>query len=266
MKKIFILGLDGLEYNFVEEWDLTHLKQKEYGKIVVPIDRKLGVPNTPEVWASFLTGEHIRLSFEDYNTLSPVHKILKFLRKYINVSLGLSKKIRKRVLGVHGFPRVKLKTFLDIKESKMINVPYYNYDGKVLTVTSYFGAERLSLEQTIKLLEGIYKVRKKQIINGIDFETADILFAYMHFPDALQHFLFVKPSKIKNLYIDLNKFVYDLKSRIPNSVLFLIISDHGFELKEGIHSKHGFYSSNKPLSPKPTNITDFYGLITKMLE
>ena len=92
MKKIFILGLDGLEYDFVEKWNLVHLKQREYGKIIVPIAEKLGVPNTPEVWASFLTGKHIKVSFEDRNVVLPVLKILKILRKYVNVSLGLDKK------------------------------------------------------------------------------------------------------------------------------------------------------------------------------
>ena len=32
--RVLILGIDALEYNLVEEWDLKYLKQKEYGKMI----------------------------------------------------------------------------------------------------------------------------------------------------------------------------------------------------------------------------------------
>jgi len=82
----------------------------------------------------------------------------------------------------------------------------------------------------------------------------------MHFSDALQHLLFNKSLEIKKLYIDLDSYVSILKSRVKSS-LFLIVSDHGFDLETKNHSKHGFYSSNMPLNPKPKQITDFYNLI-----
>ena len=82
----------------------------------------------------------------------------------------------------------------------------------------------------------------------------------MHFPDALQHLLFNKPLEIKKLYIDLDSYILVLKSRVKSS-LFLIVSDHGFDLETKNHSKHGFYSSNISLNPKPKRITDFYNLI-----
>jgi len=67
--KVFILGLDGLEYNFVEKWNLRNLKQREYGKLEVPISKR-GWPSSPEVWASFLTGKHIKkISQDTYNRL-----------------------------------------------------------------------------------------------------------------------------------------------------------------------------------------------------
>ena len=37
--KVLILGIDALEYNRVIEWDLKHLKLKEFGKTEVPISR-----------------------------------------------------------------------------------------------------------------------------------------------------------------------------------------------------------------------------------
>lgn len=88
----FILGLDGLEYHLLEKWNLTNLKQREYGKITVPIERKAKVPVSPEVWASFLTERDIKKKFSrsiiHRNTLlEPV----RLLRRDINVSLEMVK-------------------------------------------------------------------------------------------------------------------------------------------------------------------------------
>ena len=42
--RVVILGIDALEYNRVEEWDLHHLKQQEYGKTIVPISEGFDEP------------------------------------------------------------------------------------------------------------------------------------------------------------------------------------------------------------------------------
>ena len=55
--RVLILGIDALEYNRVEEWDLKHLKQLEYGKTIVPIYETVGEPVTLVVWPCFITGK-----------------------------------------------------------------------------------------------------------------------------------------------------------------------------------------------------------------
>lgn len=64
--KCIILGFDGLEYNSVEKFQLDHLKQKEYGKTMIPKECFVKVnyfgkermePFTPLIWSSFLTGK-----------------------------------------------------------------------------------------------------------------------------------------------------------------------------------------------------------------
>ena len=55
--KVLILGIDALEYSLVEKWDLKHLKQKEYGKVIVPIYQGAGEPVTLVVWPCFITGK-----------------------------------------------------------------------------------------------------------------------------------------------------------------------------------------------------------------
>jgi len=258
--QIFILGLDGLEYNFVEKWGLDALKQGEYGKIKVPIGKEIGVPETPEVWAAFLTGRYISdLHFVKPPMIEISLKILRFLRKYIPISLGLGRKIGTKAPNM--FPKLKEKSFLDLTNSKEINAPYYSYDSAVFNILNQFGAEKLTLKECIEALKVLYEKRKKQILCEAErIQDVDVVFAYMHFPDVLQHLLFTRPLKIKEFYLDLDNYVSILKGRIE-APLFLIVSDHGFDLKTGTHSKHGFYSSNISLNPKPKRITDFYNLI-----
>ena len=55
--KVLILGIDAIEYDLIEEWNLKNLKQKEYGKIKVPITKNLDEPATEIVWPCFITGK-----------------------------------------------------------------------------------------------------------------------------------------------------------------------------------------------------------------
>jgi len=59
-----------------------------------------------------------------------------------------------------------------------------------------------------------------------------------------------------------------LKRRLKDSfgeIIFIIVSDHGFDFEKGDHSMKGFYSSNIYLIPKPEKITDFYGIILDLV-
>jgi len=274
--RVFILGLDGLEHDFVERWNLTHLKQFEYGKIHVPVQEKVDVPITPEVWAAFLTGKYVHVDFAR-NKPSFAYicliNLLRFFRRYINLSLGLGGKIRENIPArlwkpyIVGFQPLKEKTFLDlINSKKIINVPFYNYDNAVYVVIRNFEERKFSLKETIERLKATYEEGKEQILHEAEkSQNVSVTFAYMHFPDALQHFLFTRPLEIRRLYMDLNNYVSVLKSKIKDSTLFLIVSDHGFNLVTGTHSKHGFYSSNRALNPKPKQITDFYRIILQVV-
>ena len=259
--KIFILGLDGLEYNLVKKWDLQNLKQKEYCKISVPITEKRGVPLSPEVWASFLTGKQILgLEFVRPGSTGKIMKFLMFLRRHIPLSLGIGRRVRHKA--PRTFPQLKLSTFIDKPGVSEINAPYYSYDHTVFSTIQRFGNDEISMQQAVNELLAIYKKRKKQILSEIEIKlkSSNVVFAFANFPDSIQHFLFMRPQSIKKLYIDLDNFVLSLK-RIVKDEGFVIISDHGFDLKKGMHSLYGFYSSNMIINPKPKRITDFYNII-----
>ena len=77
--KILIIGIDALEYNLVKKYNLKNLKQAQYIKIKVPINKELKKPTTPSVWASFLAGKIINCRFEYENRFL---KIVDFLFKF----------------------------------------------------------------------------------------------------------------------------------------------------------------------------------------
>jgi len=271
-KLIFILGIDALDYDLVDKLNLNNLKQVEYGKIVIPIDEKKGYPLSPQVWSSFLIGRNTSIGFEKS------HNFMEYLIK-INLSFkfDLSKGLLRRIRSFYlenftsskRFGNLKQKTFLDIMNSKEINVPFYNFDNKTFDVLYLFGNGKLSLAQSIKEIKSIYEKRKRQIVNELEnINNSDIVFAYMHTTDVLQHFLFNQIYEIEKHYINLDNYLSVLKRKLEYSygdVIFIIVSDHGFDFEIGNHSRRGFYSSNVNLIPKPEKITDFYGIILDLV-
>jgi len=266
---IFILGIDALDYDLVEKLNLKSLMQVEYSQTIVPINEELGFPLSPEVWASFLTGLYVPKKFKQPHT-----HLTKYIRKLtrslkIDSRKGFLKKLRmmyhKQFSTSNKFGNLNKKTFLDLTESMEINVPFYNFDNKTFEIGRLFGIGELSLSQTINEIKLIYDYRKKQIFSEVhNIKDEDVIFAFMHTADMLQHCAYLRVSEIETHYIDLNNYVSDLKRKLADSfddVIFIIISDHGFDFELGKHSMMGFYSSNTHLIPKPEKITDFYEII-----
>jgi len=271
---IFILGIDALDYELVEKLNLNNLMQLDYGKIVVPINEKIGVPHSPEVWGAFLVGEYTPIGFVSSSPLiAAIIKVKEFF--HIDLDKGPAKKIKDLLVQKYGFSSpsrfgsLNRETFLDITKSKEINVPYYSFDNKTFDVNYLFGKSKISLVQIVKEIKLIYESRKKQILSEIDnVGNEDIVFAFMHTTDMLQHLLFLHFSDIEKHYIDLDNYVAVLKRKLETSfedIIFIIISDHGFDFDTETHSMKGFYSSNNHLIPIPEKITDFYGIILDLV-
>ena len=230
MCKIFVLGLDGLEHSLVEEWNLKSFKQNEYGKISVPITKKYNQPTTPHVWASFLTGKNNPLVFKT----TPLRK-MRNLANRINSRLRMVLKriIPKRLTTMEvSFPKLGERTFIDLAKSKEIGAPFYSYRyQKVAEVTHSLDAGNISLLQAINTIKRFYEYDKKYLLKEAgNIKDEDIIFAYLHFPDLLSHFYWLRPPKLKAHYIDLANFTAKLKKRIFCD-RFIIVSDHGFNIK-----------------------------------
>lgn len=258
---IFILGLDGLEYNFVKEWNMENLMQKEQGKLIVPINKEKNTPISPEVWAAFLTGEEIHRGWRRVGIKGRILELLMSLRKRIDLSFGIGNYFRTEI----SFPKLNKTTFVDREDATEINAPYYSYEGTV-SIVEKVGRGEFSIDEAISELMNLYKKRKKRILRELKekIPNYNIIFAFLHFPDVIQHFTFTRSHIIKNMYADLDYFVLQLKHFLRDSDTFIIVADHGFDMRKGIHSNYGFYSSNIGLKPKPLKITDFYYLIEQI--
>jgi len=263
--KVFVFMIDALEYNLVEKYDLHFLKQKQYGKIVVPVDPRLGIPLSPTVWSSFLTGQIIHRDFvTPVRPLTPVFKIMRLLRGLIGRGWGLHKKLKKLFPAcVHGqyfhdFPKVQ-NSFLEKVNSVAYNVPGINYDAKVFELLKTY---EKNLEKLLPLFNKLYEKRKREILRLP--ADADLVCAYIHEIDFIQHFC---PNEefIKQYYYDLDSFAYLLKQYFPKHA-FIIVSDHGFDFRRKNHSLYAFYSSSISLFPKPKRITDFHDLILRLVK
>jgi len=269
---IFILGIDALDYELVEKLNLNNLKQLEHDKIVVPINKEKGIPLSPEVWASFLTGRDISIDFKK----QPMRDLLVKTNNFLNIdfSKGFLKRIKyfyiENFVSARRFGDLKQKTFLDITKSYEINVPFYSFDNKTFNIAFTLGLEKLSLNQSINELQAVYEKRKRQISNEINYiKNSDVVFSFIHTLDMLQHLSYLRFSEIKKQYLDLDNYVSILKNKLEDSfveITFIIVSDHGFDINIGNHSNYAFYSSNTHLKPKPKRITDFYEIILELIE
>lgn len=231
--------------------------QHENGEIQVPIDSEKGIPLSPSVWASFLTGQIIHKSFDiDVPGGNSLLTFFKFIRRFVPFSFGLGWKI-----GARKFGKLKEPTFLDVTNSKSVNAPYYGIDNACWAFGQQWVVGKLTLNEYLQKASVVYEFRKKQILDAA-INGFDIVFAYMEFPDNFTHYLHSKPIRLRRHYENLNRFVGRVKRKVGEAT-FIIVSDHGFSLKAETHSLTGFYSSNVCLNPKPRRITDFYDLILK---
>jgi len=62
------------------------------------------------------------------------------------------------------------------------------------------------------------------------------------------------------------KKLNDMVASIPDNMVKIVVSDHGFDTKEYTHSEYGFWSSNVELPQKPRTVLDFKNIILQLLE
>jgi hypothetical protein len=245
--KLYILALDSLDYDITLKLKLKNLLQKQFGKLEVPINEKIGCPLSSEVWASFLCAEHIKMEFKRQKHGWTLKILEPLKRKLPFISLGIGKKVTG---GIAGFGVLKRKTWVDNPNVREIEVPYYSYKNDVFHVVKDFH-ENKDLASYRRRVYWLFLKQTTEVVTKTkvflkEGEGIDVVFAYIHFPDAFHHAWLKDMDTLKKYYLEINEFVRHLKGILKDTHL-LIISDHGWDFSKDTHSDLGFISSNKKM-------------------
>lgn len=285
--RVLILGIDALEYDLVEKWDLKYLKQLEYGKTSVPINKSVGEPATLEVWTSFITGklpgeygyEGLMIYKEPIKSLFDKFYFNNVKTKEYNDLENFKRSTRRKLLDLVSMGLMKLK-LAERPQRKHIKVPtIFDGEGRIhqhipVYDTNAFPDYR-KYTATDALENPDYKPQYEKDCSvefnartSITLKTMEchwnLYMNYFFLLDGIQHVFFKNKLKIMNWYFKFNQFVKEVTERLPDNTLLLIVSDHG--QKKGIHTKHGFYSCNKKLGLVNPDIIDFKDIIEEKLK
>ena len=282
--KLLIICLDGLDYYLTLKWKISKLLQKIHGRFYVGDIRIL---YTPLIWSSILCGFSVEEKGYGYEeavrrsmgTLRVLHDLKKkiFGEKRFWIIRRLL--IFLRLLRANFIMPTNLlrETFLEILEDRgykvfALEVPGYNEINN--------GRFRLKMHELIlsKKLEdrmAFIKEVKNDTINRLNktqqaLETYDVVMCYSPLPD-LAHHLFLKGIKSRILiyktyrWLEKNVNKYLLKPAYDLNFNVLILSDHGFDMKNFTHSNYAFWSSNVELSRPIKTYRDVKDNILNML-
>lgn len=281
--RILILGIDSLDYDLVEEWNLKNLKQLEYGKVIVPITQTTDEPATEIVWPCFITGkEPQEMGFDSavlyrqpYKWINDhIFSIIPPAFDDVHPENILEQRSSRRIfldkmssiltkIGIFYHPSradIKSTTFFDNNSLKTahFHIPVYDkdpfpdYRKQIVDVIM----KKIPASEFIAECKKSFNNRVEELNQYLEKNNDwHLIMMYWFCLDAVQHAFFNSKLKIMDFYLMFNEFVGTLKSNLSQDVLLLIISDHG--QKKGIHTEYGFYSCNKKLGLKDPKIIDF---------
>lgn len=280
IERVFILGLDALEYNLVTEWRMKNLMQKMYGKYKALVSKRYKKPHTPSAWTTIITGK-----LPDEHLIDKWYTYGRFIDKIVDIMLV---KIRRRIANIvkmHNLYNIilkrrivnkkdiKVKTWFEIiQPSKALFIPAYNEPDWIHE--EYNHALRKSIEDYIKMIWKIHEYRKRKLIEELENNNWKLFMVWFDIADLLGHVCFIKRrDELFKAYQELDEFVKKLKNKYidEENTLFLIVSDHGMKDSgdgvTGDHSFHGFWSINHEISWfKPEKATDFFNLVVKVFK
>lgn len=266
MGRIVILGIDGLEYDLVEEWDLKYLKQRAYSKVDLS---DFEVVVTPPIWAAMLTGKKIpeiekpfvkRRKFTSGNQMIKPWYVRLGGKMVSLLPDNLQKIVKSSMVDLfapnpfrltYNYLRTnKYETLFDYFEKSWTNgIPSYGRNVSTLEVKLLMKeAIRGNLKPLIEYAMRTYEQDKKALFKALETDY-NLIFWYTPFLDELSHFLIGRKLRLMNVYFDLNKLVKQVSDKLHGSDILYVISDHGMQPlpgdpRGGDHSNHGFFSSN----------------------
>lgn len=289
IKKVIILGIDAIEYDLIEKWDLKNLKQKEYGKTILSLPSGQE-PATEIIWPCFITGkEPNEMGYSSLNIYS------KFLKTFIPLispvidKLFIDTKTKNKIQKIQGILYLHYLFIILLKKIGLIHKPTKD-DIKAVTIfdnkkiksihlhipvldKDAFPEYRKDIGKVIseKVHHPIIEIKQKKEFTQRSREVYDIIkknnwqlfMQYFFVLDGVQHIFYRNPKKIAHFYLMFDEFIKKVEELIDDETLLLIVSDHG--VKKGIHTSYGFYSINKKLGLKNPKLIDFREKIEEIL-
>ncbi len=232
---ITILGIDGLEYNYVVKFGLKNLKQSFYGKTDLS---EFEQPRTMVIWSSILSGKNMEKEILSSENLWKFRLLLdQTFLKHFNNPLAIDVPGFNQDMEQHAKERKAMKDFLD---------------------------KKITIEEYDKIVFDHHRKVKEMFFNAVESKKYDIIFVYFNAADVIGHMSFGILPKMKIIYKEMD----DIAKRIIDMSLgpVLVISDHGMKAigRFGDHSNHGFWSLPIDMNlsnPKPM---DFYNIILNL--
>ena len=220
IKKVCILGIDGLEYDFVEKYDLKNLKQVQYGKSRVIFEgQKKKIPYTPVIWSSFLSGKHPDEHKVNTDKVwkSRLPDIAAKIEKYFDRKLGIKliphKWINKnfaRKLGFKYRPMrvddLKHDTIFDfVGNSVALSVPCYSEKEETLELREIMVSEAQGKKTDLKEKAWkVYREKRKEFLDKLKNENWSLFMVHIYLVDALSHTYYYDQDYIKSLLVEMN--------------------------------------------------------------
>jgi hypothetical protein len=226
---MIILALDGLEYNYVKEFNCKNLMQENFGKTNIG---EFSEPRTVVIWSSFLAGKNLEREI-------------------------LAK-------GLWDFKLKPEQTFLiNFKSWKVIDMPGFNYykerHEKERALLKGFFDKKNNIEEYDKVAFENHKKSKQEFFESLE-QGYDLLIGYFNLADVIGHLSFGIKVKMKIVYKELDEIAKKVRERKD---IILVISDHGMKAvgRFGDHSDYGFWSTNFEINLEKPKITAFRKVI-----
>ena len=237
--RVFILGLDGLEWTIAK--DYANLRQVEWGRV----DTWGTKTWTPLCWACIITG------------LPPEQATKQLVKK-----------------GRYWLLKEGTKTIFDLTRKHVkLFIPCINPHPR------YWSKEDIDLLQKALFQRGIWRAKYELACRNLLYEQFNEVMKHIdsdwelfmvHFnnPDMYQHVFICNERKVRDFYKLLNDLVGKIWAKLGHDVARLIISDHGFRCEQGkipSHANDAFYSCNIRLGLNYPKLWDFYNIIAELL-
>lgn len=299
--KVLVIIFGGIDFEYLEQFNCTTLKQQQYGRLVVDDlwkDRDVATQITSQLitgrtWRqSGVLGRKrfvmdkteriekrlIRNYLDSHPRFGGIEKNTRFLRRGVYALISSFGLIDDFSLSQRNYLKDDLdcETLFDVvPDSKAIYVPSYNpepswaLDRNILDPNKF---PALGEHGAVDLAEKNFNWRRQKLFDEAD-ENYQLLVAQFQILDSFQHLYLVysdqpQKDKVEKIYNRMDAFAGDILEVFSQYDRVLFLSDNGAanEQMDRTHYNRPFYSINDKEELDGENIRDFYHHILRWIQ